>query len=122
MSAQSEGHIPGEFEPDIDRARRTATLAHHIVTKFQEMELPQEMNDALADLGTDLGDLWSAQKSLEKHLENLLHSPHDWESVADALVDIRACIDHMAWHMKSIRRPMSRITQYAYRRASEPRL
>ena len=94
-------------------------LAHHIVTKFQEMELPQELYADLASLSTDIGDLWSAQKTLEKHLDNFLNSPHDWENVGDSLVDFRASIEHMAWHMKSVRRPLNKITQYAYRKASE---
>lgn len=119
MQTDSEGHISEEFEPDVDKARRAAVLAHRIVTKFQEMELDGGLNAELASLGTDLGDIWSAQKTLEIHLENFLHSPHDWETVADALVDIKACIDHMAWHVKSIRRPINSITQYAYRKAGE---
>jgi hypothetical protein len=94
-------------------------VAHSVVAKLQEMGLPQHLEDELATLSTDLGDLWSAQRELADQLEGLVRSSADWGSVGDHLVDLRATIDHISWHMGSVRRPMTRITQYAYRMAPE---
>ena len=91
-------------------------MAHGIVIKMKEMGLPSRLDAELASLSTDLGDLWSAQKELADRLDGLLDSPHDWENVGDSLVDLRASIDHMAWHMKSVRRPLNRVAQFAYRK------
>lgn len=70
-------------------------------------------------MSTDLGDLWGAQKVLSDHLEGLLRSPEDWETVGDYQVDLRATIDHISWHVGSVRRPMSRITRCAYSKVSK---
>ena len=102
-------------EPDLEQAREMALMAHSVVIKLKEMGLPNSMDSDLASLSTDLGDIWSAQKSLADGLEDLLKSPHDWDAVGDSLVDIRASIDHIAWHLKSVRRPLNKITRFAYR-------
>lgn len=94
-------------------------MAHDIVIKMKEMGLPQRLDGELATLSTDLGDLWGAQRALSARLEGLLERPHEWERVGDSLVDLRAGIDHMAWHLKSVRRPLNRITRYAFRAAQE---
>ena len=117
MVTGSEGDNKNGLEPDLERARQTADVAHGFVIKLKEMSLPQTFDEDLASLSTDLGDLWSAQKALSDRLEGLLNSPGDWGAVGDLLVDVRANIDHIAWHLKSARRPLSRITRYAYRRA-----
>lgn len=119
MSTGSEDHDSAELKPDLDRARQTANLAHGVVVKLKEMGLPQDLDRELASLSTDLGDLWSAQKAMAARLKGFLKPPHDWEAVGDSLVDLRANIDHMAWHLKSVHRPLTQITRFAYRKALE---
>ena len=92
-------------------------MAHGVVIKLKELGLPDGLDDDLALLSTDLGDLWSAQKALVDRLDGLLRSAQDWEAVADHLVDLRATVDHIEWHIKSVRRPMNRIARFAYRKA-----
>ena len=118
----SHGPDSGEtdvMEPDNQHARRTALVAHSVVAKLQEMGLPNDLEDELATLSTDLGDLWSAQRELADQLEGLVRSEADWSTVGDRLVDLRATVDHISWHLRSVRRPMTKITQYAYRMAPE---
>ena len=107
------------IEPDFDRAREAALLAHGVVIKFKEMGLPEELDPELASLSTDLGDLWSAQHSLTAQMESFLKPTEDWRSVGDHLADMKSSIEHMAWHVSSIRRPLNRIANFAYRRALE---
>ena len=107
------------IEPDLDRARQAALLAHGVVIKFKEMGLPEELDSELASLSTDLGDLWSAQHSLTAQLESFLEPPEDWRAVGDHLADLKSSIEHMAWHVSSIRRPLNRIATFAYRKALE---
>ena len=107
------------IEPDLDRARQAALLAHGVVIKFKEMGLPEELDPELASLSTDLGDLWSAQHSLTAQLESFLKQAEDWRSVGDHLADMKSSIEHMAWHVSSIRRPLNRIANFAYRKALE---
>ena len=119
MPVGREAHHVGEVDPQLGQARQTAGVAHGVVVKFQEMGLPRSLDPELARLSTDLGDLWSAQKALADRLEGLMKSSDDWEAVGDHLVDIRTTLDHMSWHLSSVRRPISRITQFAYRKALE---
>ena len=90
-----------------------------MVIKFKEMGLPEELDPELASLSTDLGDLWSAQHSLTAQLESLLKPPKEWRSVGDHLADLKSSIEHMAWHLSSIRRPLNRIANFAYHKAQE---
>lgn len=101
-------------EPNIALARKTAVVAHSLVAKFQEMGLPRELETDLAKLSTDLGDLWSAHEHLASQLKCVVRSDTDWDTIGDNLVDIRSTIDHIAWHINTIRRPMTKITRYAY--------
>ena len=39
--------------------------------------------------------------------------------MGDSLVDLRATVDHIGWHVDSIREPMTRLTEYAYNRAEQ---
>ena len=112
----SKGDNKEELKPHMEQARQTALVAHDVVIKLKEMGLPQDLDKELASLSTDLGDLWSAQKEMLGRLESFLKSPRDWEAVGDHLVDLRANIDHIAWHLNSVRRPLTRITQFAYRK------
>ncbi len=106
-----------ERQPELDGAKRGSVLAHGVVIKMKEMGLPDDLDGQLSQLCTDIADLWSAQNTLSRQVENFLKSRDDWEAVGDQLVDLRSTIDHMAWHMKGIRRPMGQITRWAYRQA-----
>ncbi len=105
--------------PDLEQARRTALMAHGVVIKLKEMGLPEELDDELSTLSTDLGDLWGAQKELASYLEEFVKSSHDWASVGNDLVDLRTTIDHIEWHARSVRRAMTRLTHYAYNQAAQ---
>ena len=118
MSADPDGHNGNVLEPQLNRARQTANVAHGVVIRFKEMGLPESLDTELASLCTDLGDLWSASEALSERLQAMVEARADWGAVGDSLVDIRSGIDHMAWHLKSVKRPLSRITHYAYRQAS----
>ena len=103
--------------PNLEQARRASVMAHSVVIKLKEMGLPDDLDGDLSRLCTDLGDLWSAQNALSRQMEAFLESPDNWEAVGDNLVDLRATIDHMAWHMKEIHGPVDRIATYAYGRS-----
>ncbi len=103
-----------ERTPALEQARRASALAHSVVIKLKEMGLPDEMDEELSQFCTDLGDLWSAQTTLVSQVENFLKKPHDSEKAGDDLVDLRATIDHMAWHLNTIGEPMDKITNWVY--------
>ena len=86
---------------------------------MKEMGLPEELDPELARLSTDLGDLWSAHQSFAEQLESFVKPPDEWRSVGDNLADLKASVEHMAWHVKSARRPLNRIANFAYRKALE---
>ncbi len=100
--------------PGLEQARRASIMAHNVVIKLKEMGLPEEMDEQLSQMCTDLGDLWSSQSSLVKQVEAFLKAEDDWDAVGDTLVDLSNTIDHIAWHMKGIREPLGQITHYAY--------
>ena len=107
-----------ELQADTDGARQTALKAHAVIVKLKEMGLPDELDADLARLSTDLGDIWHAETVLAEQLRSILESSQDWEGMGDRLIDVKATLDHVAWHVKSARRPVSRIARYAYREAS----
>ena len=106
-----------EITPDLPHARQTALMAHAIVTRLKEMGLPEELDDDLGTLSTDLGDIWAAHKTLATRLDDLVDSANDWESVADCLVDLRAAIDHVGTHAETAGEPIDRVARYAYEQA-----
>ena len=118
MISDPQVHGRDVLEPELDRARNTANVAHSVVILFKEMGLPASMDADLARLCTDLGDLRSAGEALSERLETMVKDSDDWEAVGDSLVDIRSDIDHLSWHLKSVKRPLNRLTHYAYRRES----
>ena len=118
MSSNPEGDNGNMSGPKLNRARQTANVAHGVVIRFKEMGLPESFDAELASLCTDLGDLWSASEALSETLQAMVEARDGWNAVGDSLVDIRSGIDHMDWHVKSVKRPLTRITHYAYRRAS----
>ncbi len=103
-----------EQPPALEQARRASVVAHSVVIKLKEMGLPDEMDEDLSKFCTDLGDLWSAQITLVSQVEKFLKAPHDSDTAGDHLVDLKATIDHMAWHLKAIGQPMDNITNWAY--------
>jgi hypothetical protein len=100
-----------DLEPDLSQARQTALMAHAFVIRLKEMGLPEKYDEAL---GTDLGDIWAAQKVLSARLDYLVDHADDWESIADCLVDLRATIDHISRHVETAREPIRRLAEYAY--------
>lgn len=109
-----------DLEPDLAQARQTALMAHAVVIRLKEMSLPEELDDALGTVCTDLGDIWSSQKALSARLEYLVENAQDWESVADCLVDLRAAVDHISTHVETVREPIQQLAEYAYERAYAP--
>ena len=106
-----------ELEPDKVKAQRTALMAHAVVVKLKKMGLPPDMDEQISLLSTDLADLWSAQEELGSRIDGFLKSAQDWQDLGDDLVEMRVIIDHLSGHARSIRRPMRRLAQYAYRKA-----
>ncbi len=119
MTANSEQTAVVEMEADLNHARRTAVMAHSVVVLLREMGLPATLDAELASVGTDLGDLWGAQKEFTDRLNNMLKTSGDWDAIGDSLVDMRASIDHIAWHLESVREPLTRIAEYAYAQAQD---
>ena len=116
----NQNAVATEMEADLNQARRTAVMAHNVVIRLRELGLPDSLNADLASVSTDLGDLWGAQKEFTDHLHNMLKTSHDWESVGDSFVDMRAAIEHMEWHLQSIREPLTRLAEYAYSQSHDP--
>ena len=107
-----------EQEPRLQQARDASVMAHRVLVKLKELGLPADLDEALGHLCTDLGDLWSAQRTLADQLDAFFTSD-GWNGAGDSLVDLRSSLDHMAWHMKSVRRPMTQITRFAYAKSRE---
>ena len=101
-------------EPDLAQARRNAIKAHAVVIKLKEMGLPEGLDEELASLSTDLGDLWAANIRLAEQLDLFLNAASEWGEIGDRMADMKAGIDHMAWHVDSIRGPLDRIAAFAY--------
>ena len=96
------------------QARQNAEMAHRILIKFKEMDLPESLDEELSKLCTDLGDMGSAQLLFTEKLDELLKSETDWNMIGDYLTDLKAHIDHMSWHAKSVENPIIKIAEFAY--------
>ncbi len=119
MSTEPGGEAFQLAEPDVELGRRMAVAAHRVVIILQETGLPEHLNKDLAAVSTDLGGLWAAHRELDAQLETLFDSKGDWEAIADCLVDLGSSIEHMSWHLKSVRRPLGRLSRYAYGAAED---
>ena len=108
-----------EMEADLNHARRTAVMAHEVVMHMHRLGLPESLDAELASVSTDLGDLWGAQKEFTDHLHNMLKTSRDWEAIGDSLVDMRSSIEHIAWHLESIREPLTKLAEYAYSQSEQ---
>lgn len=113
-------HIHGDSEPNLNRARQMANVAHSIVIKLKEMGLPEEMDQELASLSTDFGDLWAACSEFNELLQSFARAPQEWEIVADHLVDLKSSMQHLAWHLESVREPVEKVALFAYEQNTEP--
>ena len=103
-----------DITPDLPHARQAALMAHAIVIRLKEMGLPEELDEDLGTLCTDLGDIWAAHKTLSARLDDLVDSAGDWEAAADCLVDLRATIDHIGTHVETAGESIDRVARYAY--------
>ena len=104
-------------KPDLKQARKTSLMAHAVVIRLQEMGLPAELDDALAVVCTDLGDIWGSKEFFDGRLQSLVNGPSDWVEVGDCLVDLKVAIEHLAVHVDSIKGPIERLAHYAYEKA-----
>ena len=109
-----------DITPDLPHARQAALMAHAIVIRLKEMGLPEELDEDLGTLCTDLGDIWAAHKTLSARLDDLVESADDWEAAADCLVDLRATIDHIGTHVETAGESIDRVALYAYEQAQSP--
>lgn len=114
MTSENGDSVVTEIEADLNQARRNSLMAHSVVIMMKEMGLPQDMDEDLASVSTDLGDLWGAQQEFTDTLQTMLKADRSWDMVGDALTDLRAHIDHVAWHLQSVREPLTRIAEFAY--------
>ena len=87
-------------------------------TSKEDIEKEENYDDDLAKLCTDLGDLWGAQLSFTERLGDFLDTEtaidDSWRKFGDSLADICSELEHMAWHIQSVKDPIERIAQRAY--------
>lgn len=103
------------MNPNLGLARDRSAIAHQILVKFKEMGFSEENDEDLAKLCTDLADLWGAQKSFNEVLLDLIENKsHDWELIAQRLTDIKSQVDHMSWHIASVKDPLEKIAIESY--------
>ena len=104
--------------PNLAQARQTSSMAHQILVKLKEQGLEETYDEDLAKLCTDLGDLWGAQLSFTDRLGDFLDIEtsidDSWNKLADCLADICSELEHMAWHIQSVKGPIERVAQRAY--------
>ena len=103
------------MNPNLGLARDRSAIAHQILVKFKEMGFSEENDEDLAKLCTDLADLWGAQKSYNEVLLDLIENkPLDWKLMAQRLTDIKSQVDHMSWHIASVKDPLEKIAIESY--------
>ena len=62
-----------EVSANLAQARQNAEMAHRILIKFKEMDLPESLDEELSKLCTDLGDMWSTQLMFTEKLGKLIN-------------------------------------------------
>ena len=110
----SKSNNQSRIEPNLAQARNKSVMAHEILVKFQEMGLPDDMNDEVAKLATSLGDIWNAHLGITNSIKTLINDSVDWDSMGDSLTDIYTHLDHAEWHEKGIKELIFKISQYSY--------
>ena len=102
---------------DLNQARQRSAMSHRILVKLKEMGISEELDGDLSRLCTDLGDIWSAQIVFAEKLGEFLESQEDWGILGNLLVDIMSQLDHVSWHLDSVKGPIEKISEYAYGRS-----
>ena len=102
------------FEPNLDHARRRSGLAHRILVKLKTIGSEDRYDDELAKLCTDVADLWGAQLVFGEILNRFLEESDQWDSIGDDFVDMLSSVEHMSWHIDSIKKPLATIVEYSY--------
>ena len=104
--------------PNLAQARQKSSMAHQILVKFKEQGLEENYDEDLAKLCTDLGDLWSSQLVFTERLGDFLDieiaQDDTWNKFGDCLADLCSELEHMAWHIQSVKDPIERIAQRSY--------
>lgn len=101
-------------EANLAQARQRSAMAHRILVKLKEMGLPENLDEELSKLCTDLGDIWSAQLVFTEKLDQFLNDENEWNAVGDCLADMKSHIEHITWHAESVIEPIESIGEYAY--------
>jgi hypothetical protein len=102
------------FNPNLYQARRRSELAHRVLVKLKTLGLSDDQDDALATLCTDIGDLWSSQLVFLEILNRFLEKSDNWDSIGDDLVDMLSNVEHISWHIDSLKKPLETLAQYSY--------
>ena len=104
--------------PNLAQARQKSSMAHQILVKLKEQGLEENYDEDLAKLCTDLGDLWSSQLVFTERLGDFLDieiaQDDTWNKFGDCLADLCSELEHMAWHIQSVKDPIERIAQRSY--------
>ena len=112
-------HTDPPFEPNFLQARNTAILAHRIVVKLQEIGLPDELENTIGDIGTDLADLCSINNNISSLVEKLINDPPEWESMANTIIDLKSTVEHMNVHAHKFGKTANKIARFAYKEADK---
>ena len=107
------------FEPNFLKARNTANFAHRIVVRLKEAGLPDEFEDAIGDISTDLADLCSISNNISSLVEKLINDPPEWESLANTIVDLKSTVDHISVHTHKFGKAANKIARFAYQEADK---
>ncbi|MFL2756764.1 MAG: hypothetical protein ACJ0BE_05860 [Dehalococcoidia bacterium] len=110
----SESNDQLHIQPNLLQARQKSVMAHKILVKFQEMGLPIDMNDEVANLAISLGDIWNSHLALTEEMQKLIDECEDWESIANSLTDMYTHIDHVEWHINGIKDLIFKVSKYSY--------
>jgi len=94
-------------------------MAHAVVIRLKELGLPEELDETLGTMSTDLGDIWGSQRNFAERLKDMVEGDANWNAIGDCLVDLKAAVDHIAVHVDSVREPIERLAEYAYEQAGE---
>ena len=106
--------MPLSFNPNLEQARRRSGLAHRVLVKLKTLGLSDDHDDELATLCTDIGDLWSSQLVFLEILNRFLEESDNWDSIGDDFADMLSNVEHISWHIDSLKKPLEILAQYSY--------